>query len=302
MSTSTTNASAAITTSAATTKAMVSPDGSTATTTMSNYSIESSSVQISKPLGSGPTQSTLDFIHCSDNNNHGGTSEEQQQNHDEEYNNNGFELVLLHGAKFTKQDWITSGLFQMFCDYINLPSSLRTITPDHGDDHTMPSTLLSSVTALDLSVRADGEGLYDAFTSLVSSNILSGQPVTIITPSASGTSVVSLATSASVDDDPTNPTTTTLLKQMIQYWIPVASPAVLRPSTPITNYGIFQKLNIGVLAIHGNNDSMGKKVTSKLVDEANARGVELNGGHPCYLDSPREFVDTVTSFLLEQLQ
>ena len=53
------------------------------------------------------------------------------------------------------------------------------------------------------------------------------------------------------------------------------------------------------MAIHGDEDSMGKKVTERLVSLTKARGVELEGRHPVYLDSPDEFVIEVLKFMEE---
>ena len=88
------------------------------------------------------------------------------------------------------------------------------------------------------------------------------------------------------------------LKQVVKAWIPVAPPAVL--SADSSTLESFTKLQIPILAIHGDQDSMGKKVTQKLEQNANAKGVELEGKHPVYLDSPEEFVREVLQFMEEE--
>ena len=85
------------------------------------------------------------------------------------------------------------------------------------------------------------------------------------------------------------------MKKLIKVWIPVASPAVLsvRDDAPLAAFSLAR---IPVLAINGDQDVMGKKVTKKLESVANAKGVELKGSHAVYLDSPNIFVDTVMDF------
>jgi pimeloyl-ACP methyl ester carboxylesterase len=189
------------------------------------------------------------------------------------------ELVLLHGAAFTREDWKTSGILDALCEINN--------EEDEGD---------LSIIALDLPVSADGGELGSAFDALVSGGILSGRPATFVTPSASGKAVVSLAEMASTgggrDGDGRE-----LLTKIVKAWIPVASPAVLKATdSTLTQYRV---AGIPVLSIHGDKDEMGKRVTEKLKELTDANCVELDGGHPVYLDSPQEFVGEVMQFLDE---
>jgi len=177
-----------------------------------------------------------------------------------------YEILLLHGAKFTKKNWEDSGILESLCS-----SSI---------DHSK-----INVVALDLSVKSDGSGLLDAFEALGNIGILSGRPVVLVTPSASGKSIVSLAHSYSDK-----------LHNVVKIWVPVAPPAVLSP-TEENSLKSFVDANIPVLAINGNTDQMGKKVTERLVKFTGATGIELNGGHPCYLDSPEAFVSTLIDFI-----
>ncbi len=54
---------------------------------------------------------------------------------------------------------------------------------------------------------------------------------------------------------------------------------------------------LSILAVYGNRDKAGKVVSERLQSLAKAKIVELDGGHPCYLDSPDAFVRTVLEFL-----
>ena len=45
---------------------------------------------------------------------------------------------------------------------------------------------------------------------------------------------------------------------------------------------------------------MGRRVTEKLVNAINAKGVELKGGHRVYLFSPSEFVQEIIDFISEE--
>ena len=69
------------------------------------------------------------------------------------------ELILLHGAAFTKEDWKKSGILDMLCEINN--------EEDEGN---------LSIAALDLPVSADGIELGKAFDALKSNNALSGEP------------------------------------------------------------------------------------------------------------------------------
>lgn len=179
------------------------------------------------------------------------------------------ELIMLHGAAFTKEDWKTSGILEKLCDLNN---------NEEGGDLT--------ITALDLPVSASGDELKAVYDALVEKGVLSGRPVVVITPSASGKSVVTLA-----DNEEK-------LSMLMKGWIPVAPPAVSQADD--ATFDIFTKLSIPVLAIYGDQDSMGKRVTDRLVKLVNAKSVELEGKHPVYLDSPDEFVQEILQFLEEE--
>lgn len=191
------------------------------------------------------------------------------------------ELVLLHGAAFTKEDWKSSGILDMLCDINN------------GEDEGNLSIL-----ALDLPVSSNGIQLANAFDACVEKQVLSGRSATFVTPSASGKSLVSLGEMAANNDDSSGNNNNKELTRIIKAWIPVASGAVLG-ATDATLLS-YKQANIPVFAIHGDQDSGGKKVTEKLKSLIGAKGVELVGRHPVYLDSPEEFVQEVMQFLDEE--
>lgn len=84
------------------------------------------------------------------------------------------------------------------------------------------------------------------------------------------------------------------MAQHVKQWIPVASHSVI----PAPNSDIVKlKGWIPILAIYGDLDSKGKVCSNKLQDLAEAQVLELPGRHPCYLDSPKEFVDAVVKFV-----
>jgi hypothetical protein len=206
--------------------------------------LETYEVQMDLPYGSGTDKKSLSYYHC------GSTISSSS------YTSKDNEILLLHGAAFTKENWVESEILQNLC--------LK------GNDNISENGRLS-VTALDLSVQADGNGLKSAFDSLIEKGVLSGNPLVVVTPSASGKTIVSMIT----DNE------SSLLRDIVKVWMPVASFAVMS----VKNDNVFKE------------DKKGKSVTKRLVDFANAKGVEIKGGHPCYLDSPVVFVDTILSFL-----
>ena len=65
-----------------------------------------------------------------------------------------------------------------------------------------------------------------------------------------------------------------------------------------SNLQALQQSQVNVLAVYGDNDIRGKKVMTKLRDQAGAKLLELQGGHPVYLDSPDAFVKAVGDEIL----
>jgi hypothetical protein len=105
---------------------------------------------------------------------------------------NVLDLVLLHGAHFTKQDWKTSGIFDELCQTPQL-----------------------SATALDLNSQASHEDLKNILDALKKSKIIKSKPVALVTSSASGYTIVDWISQSTIES----------LLKYVGYWIPVASPS-----------------------------------------------------------------------------
>jgi hypothetical protein len=172
------------------------------------------------------------------------------------------DLVLLHGAAFTKEDWKTSGILEKLC---HVPAL--------------------TVTALNLNHRGNHKDLKNVLDGLRRSKVIqTNKPVALVTPSASGYSVVDWISTGSIDE----------LVQYVGYWIPVASPSI-KGADETSLKGLNGRLPI--LAIYGSKDSGGKAVSERLQSLSGAKAVEISGGHPCYLDSPEDFIKEVLNFL-----
>lgn len=209
----------------------------------------------------GGGSKTLSYYHC-------GPTQDSKNSNNKNEEDIPTELVMLHGAAFTKEDWKSSGILDTFCEINN--------------DEDGGNLLLL---ALDLPVSVDGMELGMAFDSLASNRILSGNPAVFVSPSASGKAIVNLGE------------TENELIRIVKAWIPVASGSVLKATDDVLI--AFKTNQIPILAIHGDQDTTGKKVTERLENLANAKGVELDGSHPVYLDSPDEFVSEILQFLEE---
>jgi pimeloyl-ACP methyl ester carboxylesterase len=176
--------------------------------------------------------------------------------------NNSMDLVLLHGAAFTKEDWRASGILEQLCEQV-------------------------TVYALDLPVSTNHEGLMGHLNLMRDEGILS-LPVVLVTPSASGWSITSwLQTTIAGETD--------LLPNYVATWIPVAAGSVSSLTDSAITLGL---ANTPVLAIYGNQDAGGRITSERLGDLVGAQVVELVGRHPVYLDSPDEFVTTLQRFLV----
>ena len=176
---------------------------------------------------------------------------------------NVIHMVLLHGSAFTKEDWKTSGILEKFC---RIPSL--------------------GVSAMDLPVSANHEDLMSLLTAMREQKLVS-TPVTLVTPSASGKTIIDwiMSTDGSVVDK---------LPSYVNRWIPIATYGVSKFSTG--HLDTLKKLDISTLAVYGDKDTNGKAVAGRL-HQTGARLVEVPGAHPCYLDSPQVFVDKVLDFL-----
>jgi len=177
------------------------------------------------------------------------------------------ELLLLHGAKYNKETWVQSNILPSFC---NLDPTL-------------------SVIAVDLPVRANGEELTKLFSGLKKAKKISGEPLAIVSPSASGKSVLDLLDLSTTD--------THAVTQIIRGWIPVACGSITHASDHVLRQ--VNTLHIPTLAIYGSLDKTGKVVSEKLKDAGKAyvNVMGLNGGHPVYLDDTSRFINYVSMFI-----
>jgi pimeloyl-ACP methyl ester carboxylesterase len=170
-------------------------------------------------------------------------------------------IVLLHGSALTKEDWRTSGIIGLTCPHTN-------------------------VLALDLSTSADSIRLRSILDTLHNSKIITLPQVTLVTPSASGRTMVDWLLRGQADSMPDYMTT----------WVPVAVGRL--SSTHIAIEQIEAMVGfIEVLAIYGDRDTSGGRLSAKLGTLIGATVVELPGGHPVYLESPNEFVANILEFV-----
>ena len=176
------------------------------------------------------------------------------------------EILLLHGAAFKKENWKESGIIQSLCN-----------------DNNSETSRFSSILALDLTVKATGMQFKLVIDSLVESGILSGRPLIVISPSASGKAVLGLSSNVDVP-----------LDSIFHAWVPVACGAILHANEDVLQK--FTRENIPIFGIYGSKDEMGARVSDRLVNLAAAEKKMINGGHPCYLDSPHDFVQALIGF------
>merc|ERR1712238_214888 len=220
------------------------------------------------------------------------------------------DLVLLHGSAFTKEDWKTT------------TEGIHILSLFHQE---FPSL---SITAVDLPVSADHHQLVALLEAMVqhpTHNLISSFPIAgLVTPSASGKSMTDWICSNNENEKENNNHNDTVLlpitklSQYIHYWIPVASNSVkhcteaqLQQAGALSQHNHENDSNsdsdsssfFEILAIYGNLDTTGKKITEqKLVPYTNAKSLQLLGQHPVYLDSPLEFVQAIGTELTTQHQ
>jgi len=142
-----------------------------------------------------------------------------------------------------------------------------------------------TVVASDLSVWAKSDVLISMLDRFEAAGVMR-LPITVITPSASGRSILSwLQGVSSIDDMP----------KYVKTWVPVAPYTVLS-ATDVQLSALIEQ-DVRVLAINGDRDKSGGQVSERLGDAADAEVVVLDGGHAVYLSSPKEFSETVLDFL-----
>lgn len=180
-------------------------------------------------------------------------------------------IVLLHGAAFTKENWKTSGILERLC---------------------ATSVVARQVTALDLPVQASSVQLLQILDDLAKSGYVTQLPLTaLVTPSASGKAVVEWH---APHDDASTPKAP--LRSYVSTWIPVASNSVATVQPPESLSSRFE--GVKVLAMYGDKDATGRNSMALLQQYVlDTELVEIPGRHPCYLDSPDVFVTTINSHL-----
>lgn len=190
------------------------------------------------------------------------------------------QIILLHGARFTKEDWRTSGIMEDLCQQ-----------HDPG---------FYTVTALDLPVSSSYRELQQVLEALQKERLVHLPVRALVTPSASGFALTSwIQSQEDAESDHGN------MQDFFQTWVPVAAGSVLKLTDEDWKRFSKSNHNIDVLAIHGDRDHMGKESSELLMTQISPKNsenpatriIELPGGHPCYLDSPRQFVDTLRNYL-----
>lgn len=171
-------------------------------------------------------------------------------------------LVLLHGAKFTKEEWKTSGIMESLCGISNL-----------------------SVSAMDLPIRAGHRDLMGMLLSLKDSLHIN-LPVALVTPSASGMAITDWMATGRLPD----------LPKYVHKWIPIATFAAMA-STEDQLARMARLNDFDVLAVYGKKDRGGKETAGRLEHYINAQVLELKGGHSCYFDSPEDFCSAMVKEL-----
>ncbi len=175
------------------------------------------------------------------------------------------DIVLLHGASFTKEIWKTTGILDRLC--------------------AIPQF---STTALDFPI-SDGYVDLKSILHQLTTHALVTLPVTLVTPSASSWSVTDWMMHSNVDGT---------ASQYFNTWIPVAPVALTRASNQeiVSTLRPINHTTIKVLAIYGDRDKGGAALSRRLQTLVNATLVAIPGGHACYQQSPGEFVDAIAKF------
>jgi hypothetical protein len=205
---------------------------------------------------SGTTIGGMPYLRCSSESNGSDTASAAQK-----------QVVLLHGSSFNKETWEEHDMLPQFCNGAEM------------------------VVALDFPISTSYQGLMQVLDDLRDADNETGRalitkPVTLVTPSASGFSVVSWIMGGDV----------TMLPSYIAEWVPVAPVSLVSASDE--QIGAVKDIpGFAILAINGNEDQAGGKYSTRLADLAGATAVELVGRHAVYLQSPDEFVQTILDFV-----
>jgi hypothetical protein len=222
-------------------------------------------------------------------------------------NTRRFDIVLLHGSSLTREQWKQKGLMQALCANSAVKGDPKSIPA--SDNVLLPG--LVTVTALDLGVSADHGQLRDVLKGLAQQGLVKLPVATVVSPSASGYTVMEWIWSAHITQESGTGTTTFIdMGNHMYSWIPVASPAVLSDGTdaPLQSLRLYnirrqvrRRSPIKVLAVNGSLDKMGIQVSQKLHEAANALVKEIpDARHVAYLNQPNAFVQAVRAFLVQE--
>jgi hypothetical protein len=204
------------------------------------------------------------------------------------------DIVLLQSNSYTIDDWKRSGMLSYFCN-----ATLASIAP------------AVRVVALDLPPTATHTVLREVLSDLVAGlQTHPSYPIKIaglVTPSASGSIVMDwlLASSNnpnedSTDEDDDYDAQHGDLRTYVNSWIPVASNGLLHIPQVTIEPAVS---NLPILSIYGDQDIAGKRSSTLLEQSSSSNQVtvqELKGRHPVYFESPKDFVQTVLRYLVQQ--
>eukprot|EP00568_Trieres_chinensis_P012945 CAMPEP_0183298142 /NCGR_PEP_ID=MMETSP0160_2-20130417/5255_1 /TAXON_ID=2839 ORGANISM="Odontella Sinensis, Strain Grunow 1884" /NCGR_SAMPLE_ID=MMETSP0160_2 /ASSEMBLY_ACC=CAM_ASM_000250 /LENGTH=235 /DNA_ID=CAMNT_0025460111 /DNA_START=78 /DNA_END=785 /DNA_ORIENTATION=- len=181
------------------------------------------------------------------------------------------EIVLLHGQRYQKENWADSSVLSALCAAGGV-----------------------TAIALDLNIMITAVRLGDAFDAMAKEGVLSGKPITLVTPSASGKAMIGLGWLSKTSPPDSAPSQ--LLKRIVHKWVPVACHTV-GLATEDSFLTAYKDIGIPILAVRGDGDEMvGRESTDRLVRVAGAKELVVKGGHACYLDRPQEFAKHVLEF------
>jgi len=221
------------------------------------------SVPLLTPVGEGENKTLLDFVHC-------GTFFNKDTIKTDANGNVGIEILLLHDATHTKEDW--KPVQDRLCRL--------------GGER-------ASVTAIDLSITSNDQGLKNAHLALINGKVLSGNPITIVTPSVSGNFIVEMIAAAAL-----SPPMADAIKIHVKNWVVIGTRSVM--PLPTAELKMLSDLGVGTLAMYGSYDKAGKAVHDALIERASAEGVEIKGaGSSPHLDKPKTFAKKLFTYVTE---
>jgi hypothetical protein len=234
-----------------------------------------------------------------------------------------FDLVLLHGASMTRENWKKAGILPALCANSAVVGDDKSIP--ENENILLPGVI--TVTALDLDVTATHTQLRSVLEALGQQGLVHLPVTTLVSPSASGFTVMDWIRAAHATHDAvhnfkdktgvTDPAAATFddMDNHFASWIPIACPAILGDNTdgPLQalrlwnvhhqehHHHVSGQRPLEILAVYGSNDKMGLKSSQRLHLTANARVQEIaDAQHAAYLNQPNAFVQAVRAFLIQE--